>query len=77
MPTIDELRESGLDNDEIGELTAQSHAEGLDIIDWKNLSDEQVEAIVNDHNCTASPMDGCAVCQKLYEAGKIPAGKDR
>lgn len=77
MPTIDELRENGLDNDEIGELAAQSHAEGLDTIDWNNLTDEQVELILDEHNCTGSPMDGCAVHQKLYEAGKIPAGEDR
>ena len=71
MPTIKDLNKKGLDSDEIGEIAFESHAKGLEMIDWENLSDEQVELIMNDHDCSASPMDGCAVCQKLYDNGKI------
>ena len=69
MPTVEELYKKGLDPDEIGELTAKSHAEGLETIDWKNLSDEQVMVIMEEHN---HKNDGCPVCSKLAEYGKIP-----
>ena len=38
-------------------------------IDWKNLSSEQVEMIMDDHD---HRNDGCPVCSKLAEYGKIP-----
>jgi len=72
MPTVEQLNDKGLDSDEIGELTARSRADGLETIDWKNLSDEQVELIMSDHDCKQTPEDGCPVCAKLMEYGKIP-----
>jgi hypothetical protein len=68
---MEELQEK-LDSDEIGELTAQSHANGEETIDWKNLSDEQVELIMDQHDCKKSIDSGCSVCAKLAEYGKIP-----
>ena len=68
---MNELYDSGLDADEIGEFTAEMKSKGFDTIDWKNLSDEQVELILNEHDCTGGPEDGCAVCQKLCDAGKL------
>ena len=71
MPTMKQLYK-GLDPDEIGEITAQMHAEGLETIDWKNLTDEQVDVIMNNHDCKTRGGGGCSVCCKLADAGKIP-----
>ena len=69
MPTTKELNDRGLDADELGELTAKSHVEGHETIDWKNLTNEQVMVIMEEHN---HKNDGCSVCSKLAEYGKIP-----
>jgi hypothetical protein len=66
---IQDLYDKGLDADEIGEFAAKIHAEGGETIDWENLTDEQVEVIMNEHN---HKDDGCPICSKLAEYGKIP-----